>query len=90
MLEKFFTELFGHDGSNNYVNHAVDLKGKSIYNSNQLSSLTSVNTPTLRAAIIEFSDASTSGATDLISKSCSTNVMPFNATYGIDIYKIVC
>ena len=69
------------------MNHALDMKGKSIYNANQLSALTSVNTPTLRATTVEFSDGSASGATDLIIKSGSTNFMAFNVNYGIDICK---
>ena len=52
--QKLFTEIFGHDGTNNYMNQNLDMKGKSISLASQLSSLTYVYTPTLRATNIEF------------------------------------
>ena len=83
----FFTEICGHDGTNNYMNHNLDMKGKSVFNANPLLSLTYVYTPTLRATNIELSDVSTSGAIDLIMKSGSTNFMAFSVTNGINIYR---
>ena len=64
--DKLFTELFGHDGTNNYMNHHLDMQGKPISLASQLSALTYVYTPTLRATNIEFWDVSNTGATDLI------------------------
>ena len=57
--------MFGHDGILNYMNQNLDMKGKSISLASQLSALTYVYTPTLRATNIEFWDVSNSGATDL-------------------------
>ena len=79
------SEIFGHDGTNNYMNHALDMKGKSMSNANQLSALTFVNTPTLRAPKMEFSDVSASGATDLIIKSGSNHFIAFTVSNGINI-----
>ena len=63
--DKYLTETFGHDGTNNYMRHHLDMRGKSISNATQLSALTYVYTPTIRATNIEFWDVETSGVTDL-------------------------
>ena len=47
--DKFFTEILSHDGTNNYMNNNLDMKGQSISNTSQLSAITYVYTPTLRA-----------------------------------------
>ena len=60
------------------MNQNLDTKGKQISNATQLSTITYMYTPTLMATNIEFSDVATSGASDLITKSGSTYVMPFN------------
>ena len=52
--DTFFTEIFGHDGTNNYMKHNLDIIGKSIYNASQLSALTFAITPTVRATNIDF------------------------------------
>ena len=52
--DKYLTETFGHDGTNNYMRHHLDMKGKSISNATQLSALTYVYTPTIWATNIEF------------------------------------
>ena len=60
---------------------------KSISLANQLSTLTYVYTPTIRATNIEFWDVANIGATDLIIKSGFTNFMAFNTMNGINVYK---
>ena len=83
----FFIEIFGHDGTITYMNHNLDLKGQTIANANQLSAITCVYTPTWGALNIEFSDVGNSGATDLKTKSGSTNFMTFNVSNGINFCK---
>ena len=63
--DKFCTEILSHDGTINYMNNNLDMKGQSISNTSQLSAITYVYTPTLRATNIDLSDVSSSGATDL-------------------------
>ena len=65
----------------------VDMKGKYISLASQLSTLTYVYTPTIRATNIEFWDVANTGATDLIIKSGFTNFMSFHTINGINIYK---
>ena len=67
------------------MNHALDMKGKSIYNAYELSALTYAYTPTVGSTYINLSDASTSGATDLIIISGLNNFMAFNVANGINI-----
>ena len=69
MFMRFFTEITGHDGTNNYMNPDLDMKEKSISLASQLSTLTYVYTPTIRATNIEFWDVASTGATDLIIKN---------------------
>ena len=69
------------------MNQNLDMKGKSISLASQLSALTYVYTPTLRATNIEFWDVSNTGATDLIIKSGKTNFVAFRTINGINIYK---
>ena len=64
----------------------LDMSRQSIPDVSQLSTLTLVYTPTLRATSIEFSDVANSGATDLIIKSGSAKFMAFKDTDGINIY----
>ena len=52
MYDKFFNDIFGHDGTKNYMNQNLGMKGKSISNASQLSAITYVYTPTLRAQIL--------------------------------------
>ena len=68
------------------MNHNLDMKGKSISNATQLSALTYVYTPTIRATNIEFWDVGTSGDTDLKIKSGATDFMSLNTTNGINVY----
>ena len=63
------------------------MNGKLISLASQLSTLTYVYTPTLRATNIEFSDVANTGATNLIFKSGLTNFMDCNVNDGINIYK---
>ena len=67
--DKILIETFGHDGTNNYMNHNLDMKGKSLTTATQLSALTYVDTPTIRTTNIEFWDVATTGDTDLIIKN---------------------
>ena len=69
------------------MNHHLDMKGKSISLASQLSALTYVYTPTLRATKIEFWDVANTGATDLIIKSGLTNFIAFTTINGINVYK---
>ena len=87
IYDKFFTEIFGHGGITNYMNQNLDMKGKSISLASQLSALTYVYTPTIRAANIEFWDVSNTGATDLIIKSGFTNFIDLNTVNGFNVYK---
>ena len=48
-------------GTLNYMNQNLDMKGQAISNACQLSALTCVDTPTLRATSIVFSDVEHSG-----------------------------
>ena len=68
-MNQFYNEIFGHDGTNNYMNQNLDMKGKSVSLASQLSTLTYVYTPTLRATNIEFWDVANIGAIDLRVKS---------------------
>ena len=68
------------------MNQNLDMKGKSISVANQLSALTYVYTPTIRATNIEFWDVATTGDTDFKIKSGATNVMSFNTSNGINVY----
>ena len=88
-MMNFFNEIFGHDGTNNYMNQNLDMKGKSISFATQLSALTHVYTPTIRATNIEFWDVANTGATYLIIKSGLTNFIAFNTINGINVYKPV-
>ena len=83
--DKFFTEIFGHDGTSKYMNQNLDMKGKSISNAIQLSSITYVYTPAWRAMHIEFSDVASGKATDLLIKSGSTIFMSFNVSIGMSL-----
>ena len=67
------------------MNQNLDMKRKSISNASQLSALTFVYTPTLRATNIDFSDVANSGATDLIIKSGATNFIAFNNSNSVNI-----
>ena len=86
-MTKLSTEIFGHDGTNNYINHNLDIRGKSKSLASQLSSLTYVYTPTNMATNIEFWDVANIGATELIIKSGFTNFKAFNTINGINVYK---
>ena len=55
------------------MNQNLDVIRKSISLANQLSTLTDVYTPTIRATNIEFWDVANTGATDLIIKPGFTN-----------------
>ena len=68
------------------MNQNLDMKGKSISLASQLSALTYVHTPKLRATNIEFWDVSNTGATDLINKSGLTNFAAVNTINGIHVY----
>ena len=83
--DNFITDALSHDGTNNYMNHNLDMKGKSISGATQLSALTYVYTPTIRATNIEFWDVATTGDTDLIIKSGLFNFMSCNTTNGINV-----
>ena len=53
----------------------------------QSSALSYVQTPRLRATLIEFYDVATSGATDLTIKSVPKQFMSFNDMNGNSIYQ---
>ena len=76
--DKFLTETFGHDGTNNYMLHHLDMRGKSIHNATNLSALSYVYTPTVRTRNIEFWDVDTSGGTDLKIISGANTFMAFS------------
>ena len=86
IYDEFLTELFGHDGTNNYMNHNLDMKGKSISLASQLSAINYVYTPTVRATNTEYWDVATTGDTDLKIKSGATNFMFFNTSNCINVY----
>ena len=67
------------------MNQNLVMKGKSISLASQLSALTYVYTPTLRATNIEFWDVANTGATDLKTKSGFANFMSCNTINGINI-----
>ena len=71
------------------MNHNLDMKGKSISLASQLSSLTYVYTPTIRATNIEFWDVANIGATDLIIKSGITNFIGSHTFNVINVYKLL-
>ena len=52
--DEYFTETFGHDGTNNYMRHHLDMRGKSIFDATQLTAITYVYSPTIRTTTIEF------------------------------------
>ena len=85
--DKFFIEIFGHDGIKNFMHHNLDMKGKPKSLASHLSTLTYVYTPTIRATNIEFWDVANIGATDLIIKSAFTNFIAFNTINGMSVYK---
>ena len=86
-MTKLSTEIFRHDGTNNYINHNLDIRGKSKSPASQLSALTYVYTSTIRATNIEFWDVANIGATELIIKSGFTNFKAFNTINGTNVYK---
>ena len=71
------------------MNHNLDMKGKSISLASQLSSLTYVYTPTIRATNIEFWDVANIGATDLKIKSGITNSIGSHTFNVINVYKLL-
>ena len=76
--DKYSTEIFGHDSTNNYMLHHLDMRGKSIHNATNLSALTHVYTPTVRTRNIEFWDVDTSGSTNLNIISGADTFMSFS------------
>ena len=76
--DKYSTETFGHDGTNNYMLHHLDMRGKSIHAATNLSALSYVYTPTVRTRNIEFWDVDTSGSTNLNIISGADTFMSFS------------
>ena len=68
-------------------NQHLEMTRNSIFATTELSTITYVYTPTLRATHIESSDVATSGANNLTIKSGSTNFMAFNVSDGINNLK---
>ena len=64
IYDRFFIEIFRHDGINNCMSQNLGMKAKSISNASQLSAITNAYAPTLRATNIEFTDVANTGATD--------------------------
>ena len=64
--DKYFTETFGHDGTNNYMRHHLDMNGKSIFDATQLTAITYVYSPTIRTTTIEFWNNDINNAIDYL------------------------
>ena len=90
IYDKFLTETFGHDGTNNYMRHNLVMKGMSISEATNLSALSYVYTPTVRTRNIEFWDVDTSGSTNLNIISGVNTFMSFStisSNVKINVFK---